>query len=180
MKVLFLDVDGVLNNKRHITELQRMKKKGIITSEEYFKIWDLPYHDTMYSLQRIVNITKCKIVLISTWRLFKDKVRQLNKVFNNYGLKISDKVANYVDLFYVKIPKEKIYSLNKVQERTTDKGALITKWLDEHKNVKKFVIVSDELCDIKEYFNKDVIVRTVFEQGGLNDKIAEDIICKFM
>lgn len=178
MKVIFLDIDGVLNNKRHITELQRQKKKGLISDKEYFSTWFLPYEDTMIPLQKIVKATNAKIVLTSSWRLYPDKMRRLNKVFDDYGLKISGKVSKYVDLFFVRIPKEKIYSLNKIQERTTDRGALIQKYLEEHKRIKRFVIISDTLADITEYFEKDVIVRTVYGQGGLNEEKAQEAIEK--
>ena len=151
MNILFLDVDGVLNTSKRKTYLQRLMKKGEITRKEFFDTWDLPYSDTMNNLKKLVDKYKFKIVLISSWRQYPDKLRKLKKVFKEYGLGIYSQVDNYVDLFFVDMDKNKIININKIQERTTDKGALIQKWLNEHKKVKPFLIISDTIEDIKEY-----------------------------
>lgn len=68
MKIIFLDIDGVLNSEEYVRS-ERFKNKGglIDIDSEAVKILD-----------RILDETGAKIVLSSTWRLDKgsrDKVR---------------------------------------------------------------------------------------------------------
>lgn len=67
MKVLFLDVDGVLNYR------------------EWFRIHgreDYPLDPVCIELvQRIIKETGCKIVLSSTWRNHEGSVQELKKYF---------------------------------------------------------------------------------------------------
>lgn len=83
MKVIFLDVDGVLNNHQ----------SGIDA-------------DMMERLAKIVEKTDAKIVLSSSWKngWNKEKVKwsyhyiYLNKCLNEYGLEIYDRIPNYHNL----------------------------------------------------------------------------------
>lgn len=70
MKVLFLDVDGVLNT---------FKSGGIYTLTR----------TKLRLLQQIVEETGCEIVLSSTWRKDTEAFKILNKKLAYRGLKIS-------------------------------------------------------------------------------------------
>jgi len=75
MKVLFLDVDGVLNNRATIIE------KGM-----------LGLCDNMLELlSQIIEKTDAKIVLSSTWRLYPQSTNELKIKLYQKELKIFDK-----------------------------------------------------------------------------------------
>jgi hypothetical protein len=56
MKVLFLDIDGVVNNER-----TRKKSGDFITLDSFMVL----------RVRRIIQNTGCKVVLSSSWRLFQ-------------------------------------------------------------------------------------------------------------
>lgn len=74
-KVLFLDVDGVLNttNSRSLFSLTK---------------------PTLRQLKRIIDSTDAHIVLSSTWRLSIDAFRHLNRTLSYRGLHISGTTPN--------------------------------------------------------------------------------------
>ena len=64
MKVLFLDIDGVVNNKR---------------TKENFKSFTAIDPAMAALVQRIVQNTGCEIVLSSSWRLFQNSRDELER-----------------------------------------------------------------------------------------------------
>ena len=93
MKVIFLDIDGVLN-----TEAYRENP-----DVDYF---EHPISDIhMCLLEYLVKSTGAKIVLSSTWREYWDKGKlqfdrfgaYINKLFAEYGLEIYDKTPELRD-----------------------------------------------------------------------------------
>lgn len=81
MRVIFLDIDGVLNSKEFFKNRQPTQGLNEI-DEEKVKL-----------LQQIVQATNAKIVLTSTWRIYDkaDKVYQhLVDVLAKYDLSIFD------------------------------------------------------------------------------------------
>lgn len=81
MRVIFLDIDGVLNSKEFFQNRQPTQGLNEI-DEEKVKL-----------LQQIVQATNAKIVLTSTWRIYDkaDKVYQhLVDVLAKYDLSIFD------------------------------------------------------------------------------------------
>lgn len=64
-RLLFLDVDGVLNNSKSNLDLY-------------------PY--ALLLLSNVVAKTKCEIVLSSTWRLYPSSCEQLEDAFKNHRI----------------------------------------------------------------------------------------------
>lgn len=160
MKVIFLDIDGVLNYldfwyKRRL-EFENTGKFGPSFDEEKIKI-----------LAEIVQETGAKIVLSSTWRGgfikendklvpkpgFDDCV-ELNLAFEKYGLEMYDK--------------------------TTGKGHIrqeqIKEWL-MHNEVESFVVIDDDTFDLTDFLGKELI-KTNNNGDGLNEYHKEIIINK--
>jgi len=86
-KVIFLDVDGVLNSEKyHVALHQRILNKEL--SED-----DLKFDHTLLAvdpqavklLNRITTETRAKIILSSTWRSGKNLV-ELRDLFNLWGI----------------------------------------------------------------------------------------------
>ena len=75
MKVIFLDVDGVLNNA---------------TPEKMYGSASWPTFDRLNRLKAIVDATGAKIVLASQWRLWPSSYRFLKGFLNRVELNIYD------------------------------------------------------------------------------------------
>jgi hypothetical protein len=77
MKVIFLDVDGVLNNSQIIQD----DYKGI--GVEQLKL-----------LKKIVEETNSKIVVSSTWRLYPEILKELTSKLMKFGIFPIDKTKD--------------------------------------------------------------------------------------
>lgn len=75
MKVLFLDVDGVLNNQ------EDLKNNGMLYA----------CADKIAILKKIVDETDVQIVLSSTWRILKKYRDHIKWCLRKQGMKIIDK-----------------------------------------------------------------------------------------
>ena len=81
MKVVFLDIDGVLND-------------AVTTAE----LWDdKPKKDHLDCLKAIIDATNAKIVLSSTWRLFPSARNDVKNALRNVGLEFIDKTKELRD-----------------------------------------------------------------------------------
>lgn len=76
MKVIFLDVDGVLNSNDYIDEAKRLNKEGI---ERYVDV------EKIKLLNKAIKETGAKIVLTSSWRLGID-MSNLRELLARYGI----------------------------------------------------------------------------------------------
>ena len=147
-KVIFLDVDGVLNDDYTPS---RTKTRCIFVDEAKILL-----------LKQIVEATQAKIVLSSTWR-YDRNVPQFNGDF----LELKDALAAHGLEFYSYTPVDAI---------GIRRGMEIKAWLGIHTEVKKFVILDDELFDFEERGLMDRLVKTDFADGGLKEEHAKEAI----
>ena len=92
MKIIFLDIDGVLNSRAYDRKRDWNKQTDIDETR-------LPL------IREIVDATDAKIVLSSTWRQHWEKARErcdedgryINRTFAKYGLFIFDKTPDLGD-----------------------------------------------------------------------------------
>ena len=179
MKVIFLDIDGVMNSENRAVQLNNLHKNGLITEQEWFD-WDMPYEDTLNALSYIVKNTDAKIVLSSTWRFSPERIDKLNQHFEPYGFKIYDKTCSGVSikrLNQLGFKEEDCYNVSINQKGikyTCDRGAEIAEWISTH-DVESFVILDDDIADIKPYYIKEQI-RTDFYKDALNMKLAKKAV----
>ncbi len=119
MKIIFLDIDGVLNSRAYDRRRDLNSQTNIDESR-------------LLLLKEIVDITDAKIVLSSTWRQHWDRNpdecdgdgRYINKTFAKYGLHIYDKT-----------PDLGIHALRRDE---------IIKWIDAvGENIESFVVIDD-------------------------------------
>lgn len=95
MKVIFLDIDGVLNSADYFDKV-REKKDNPDNCMNHEKLNQQLNEEKVKLLKEIVDQTGAKIVLSSTWRiLFNEKNNEkdphylfLEDTLNKYGLKI--------------------------------------------------------------------------------------------
>ena len=91
IKVIFLDIDGVMNSWDEMRLL-------ISTNEgKPIKDMDLPSKSHMSCLKNIVNKTKAKIVLASSWRISLRRIQTLIDIFEKYNLTIYGYTCEGVD-----------------------------------------------------------------------------------
>jgi hypothetical protein len=122
MKILFLDVDGVLNNVNS-------------SVGEMFPVE--PY--AVLLVDRIVQATGCQVVLSSSWRHMPDWRDVLKKAAPS--IELLDRTPPYAD---------KIRRRDKLDEADMCRGHNIQEWLDEHPEVERYAIVDDSADMLKE------------------------------
>ena len=149
MKVLFLDIDGVLNSNQYF-------KSKTFDNREAEMGYPYSHFDTVaiHRLNKITDATGVKIVLSTSWRGMSDTVEVLYSV----GLKGNIIGSTpYLDL----IPKAR-------------RGDEIQKWLDTHE-VEDYVILDDDPDMLDS--QKDNFFQTDYKLG-LTTEIANQIIEK--
>ena len=165
MKVIFLDVDGVLNNKLFL------KKRRIILKEN--KGIYIPRLDdkNFIALKTLVERTNAKIILSSYWRYYFDK----NLMPNNNGL------HNHGKDLTLKLRKHNLSLKDKTSTDLTrfqKRGDIIKEYLHTHEDIDNFVILDDD--NIMKEFTDTNLVQTKPEYGlTMSDvKKAENILNK--
>lgn len=140
MNYIFLDVDGVLNNKKHYSK-QHKRYGGRFFCE------NMPFNPrSIKNLRKIINKTKSKIVLSSSWRRGNDCMVVLEARLIEYGIKIHSKTP-YICGY---------------------RGQEIEQWCNEYLETNdKILIIDDEMYDIKEYYDDSKIVK-INGNNGLN------------
>ena len=120
MKVIFLDIDGVLNSERYEASRAEACTDGYIDLSRVKLLADL------------VNATDAKIVLISSWRV---DWNQDPKLCGNDGTYINQCLAKYGLFIMDKTPYFSLLSQRKKE---------ILTWLSQHDGqVESFVIFDD-------------------------------------
>lgn len=114
IKVIFLDVDGVLNSHRTIRR----------TTGGYIFVGN----KQMKRLKHIINKTGAKVVLSSDWRYDRDDPK-----YNGDFLDLKKELLKYGIRFYGFTP----------ELPSAHRGMEIDCWLKEHDEVSNFVILDD-------------------------------------
>lgn len=87
MKIIFLDIDGVLNSIDHLIEMYTIHKRA-------FHCFDYPFdRKCLNNLKEIVNQTDSYIVVTSTWRTRQEGRDKLLEVLNDYNL--DERIVGY-------------------------------------------------------------------------------------
>lgn len=148
-KVIFLDIDGVLNAYNRLYTM-------IFNIFDFFGLsdWLISHYDVFgirtyrtFLLWIIVKFTGADIVLSSSWRfgyLKKNKTgrqAQLEKKLNWFGLSVCD-----------------------ITKRLHTRGEEVQTYLNEHPFIKNYVIIDDEKFDIIDIMGTDHLVITSY--GG--------------
>ena len=151
MKILFLDIDGVLNSRAYDRKRNWNEQTDIDETR-------LPL------IKEIIDATDANIVLSSTWRKHWNKDsnrcdvdgRYINRTFAKFGLSIYDKTP---DLGVTALRREEI-----------------SKWLKEtEQDIESFVIIDDyrvRLGNLSEHFVK---TDPNFRMGIEKDQVEEAI-----
>ncbi len=150
MKVIFLDIDGVLVTRNSIkyqylnfpndTDIQFGKK-------------------AVKNLNKLIRLTKARIVISSTWRLFHS-LEELQNIFKKQDI------------------KGEIISTTSVEKATIEedipRGQKIADWLEQHPEIKQYVIIDDDVQADCIQFHPYNCVETSYKRGfAPEDKFNE-------
>ena len=166
MKVIFLDIDGVLNcDETYVLRREKMKKekKYILDIDE----------DKVQLLGRVCKETGAKIVLTSSWRFdWENGVDSLVLLHSRLLQRLFDQ--NEIEVVGVTpvIPREDgMYHSWREYE--------IKAYLEKHPEVESFCILDDEAFDLqslKKYLIKTSYCRNANNPGGLLEEHAIEIV----
>ena len=157
MKVIFLDIDGVLNTGRLTMHISQDWKK-IDREDEFGQFFD---SDAIYFLSHIINETGAEIVISSTW-----KYNGLDSLVSMWkGRKLP---GNVIDT----TPNIRAKNNLPFKERA-ERGNEIRAYLDIHPEVESYVIIDDD-DDMLEY-QMPFFVQTN-PLYGITDREAESAI----
>ena len=146
MKVLFLDIDGVLNC---VYPTPSDDNEWVDLDE-----WRYGLNPQLVSrLQFVISNTRCKIVISSSWRH--------HTIYAPY-----QPDRNWRDVLAEKLHKtrEEVFAGETGYDKEGRRGIEILQWLSEH-SVDAYCVVDDETLDIEPYINKDKIVKTDMKYG---------------
>lgn len=146
-RVLFLDIDGVLNHRAIFLP----SRQGSPLCPE-----------AIARLRLVVMRTACRVVLSSTWRMLPHHVAQLRQA--------GGFPAAHEDWRTVELPVEMRGGLIHPDHH---RGREIAEWLSRHPDTSRFAIVDDDDDMLPE--QRPFFVRTSFDHGLLDDH-AEQLV----
>lgn len=133
-KVIFLDIDGVLNTQQH---QQDLRARGLATSDKWGALFD---PQAVSQLKHIIEQTGADIVLISSWKFFGlETMKQMwsDRKLPSRLLDITE--ASSSDEMLLSIDLERGDCFNPC------KGVEIEAWLRQHPKFNAtYVIIDDE------------------------------------
>lgn len=143
-KIIFLDIDGVLNHQNWFSRRHKEVDQNDIVSHYPFYEFD---PESVEQLNRIINETGAKIVVSSTWRLGRT-ITQLQEILDRVGFigEVIDKTPN----FHAK-------GTDNDGERigyTIPRGCEIDWWLD---NKGKFQRINWSTEEQQKYIDKAIV-----------------------
>lgn len=149
MKVIFLDVDGVLN----CGESKSRCGCFIGIDDKRVKL-----------LKEIIDRTNAKLVLVSTWKFGWEPI---NKEMNDEG-------ARYLDR---KMKKQKLTVMDKTYDRGWNRGYGITQYLANHPDIEEWIVLDDEeFSDYEEEGILPHLIKTSFYDDGLTQEHVEKAV----
>lgn len=159
MKIIFLDLDGVINNiGENGVNLSlplfstKRNKESILTR---FSTDNVP---SFLSLLELCQKYNYKIVISSTWRLFTDSADDFNKYFRKY--------FKYI---FIKSVKEDLV-VGVTPHLNTARGEEILSYVNDY-GVEYYIVIDDSISDIENIIESDKIVRIDIQTGITEEDI---------
>jgi hypothetical protein len=123
MKIIFLDIDGVLN------------VHSVGSKYERDRFGHLFVQDFVDNLRSIVEATDAKIVISSTWRMAGLQI--MKELWEERGLpgEVIDITTNAYEI--VQEGREEFYD-------RVERGHEIQEWIDSHSGIDEYVILDDD------------------------------------
>lgn len=151
MKIIFLDIDGVLN-----CQSSKSNYNGLLGID----------NDKVKRLRKIVDSTNASIVLCSSWK----------SVWERFDKDYQRGLGNYLDK---ELKKENLFIFDKTIDRGNNRGEGIINWLSDKNDIESWVVIDDEFFeDYEEYGIIEHVFKTEFysDIGGLQEEHVDTII----
>ena len=134
MKVIFLDIDGVLNSERLMNRRISEGFKSDCDEELYHNIDEI-------EVERLANFCEeynVKIVLSSSWRCWnlEETIEDLSHLRYKHIHPIIKYIVGVTPRLYVEKPNGGWNHL--------DRGHEIQKYIDKHKDIEEYIIIDDD------------------------------------
>lgn len=155
MKVIFLDIDGVLNCY-HKDEKWQDRNDRV----------DMIHDDLVERLNDVLDRTGAYIVLSSTWR----KSHKWRSTMRKSGIRRRF-LGRTISLSSEQYEWEK-QNPDKSGFYFSERGKEIQEWLDRHPKVTKYCVLDDDsdMLPHQKHFKTSIF------EGGLTEEIAEEVI----
>lgn len=165
MKVIFLDIDGVLNCRPDDWETVPEPTRTHML---------VGFHPPLVkNLKKIIDATDAKIVVSSSWRHFEDDPHEGDDwrltLANMLGVDKSIFIGNTPEI----ITEREMMSTGRLRVR---RGKEIESWLLNNPCYNRtFVVIDDEVCDITTVIPKKYVIHTK-QTIGLTEADADNAI----
>ena len=146
MKILFLDIDGVLNSDLYYRSVDRTKRN-----------WNRFDPSTVVLVKKLIEEFSLKVVITSTWRF--GAVKMLNDELVKSGL------SNHLHAHW-KTPNI----------HPPHRGTEIELWLDNHPDVNDYVIIDDDISILDEQKSKYVKTELIVGMNEIHYSKVKDIL----
>lgn len=148
MKVIFLDIDGVLNTYQTFKDInEEYKKTGIdrIEIDEF----------RLEFLKEIIEKTGAVVVLNSSWK-------NNCKMENGKYISLSKKMRQFIEI----LSKHNISIYDFTLDFKTNRQEAIYRWL-EGKNIESFIIIDDDPYHLDDFLGKELIKTSIVKDGEM-------------
>lgn len=154
MKIIFLDIDGVLNSVESMHRKHNLNQK--VRSADRTQDTDFPCEFLVANLNQIIKDTDAKIVVSSTWRIGKS-IQDLREILMVAGVHKANEIV---------IGKTPLM-------RDVIRGIEIQDWINQFQpELKSFVILDDD-SDMGTLMNK--LVKTNSQKGLTIENVMQAI-----
>ena len=158
MKIIFFDVDGVLNCESTEKGVRSKSRCGSFTGID---------KDKVKRLATIVEKTNAKLVLISDWKIGWEPFKRYDKALNPHAKYLDDHLKRKGDL----------YIIDKTEDEEPDlRGSGIKNWLSRHPDVTDWIVLDDTY--FSDYFDSNIVEHLILTDPivGLTDENVEAAI----
>ena len=140
-KIIFLDIDGVLNPTHYMNALYKMWKASFNEIKSHDRFGQLFFYQNCEALKKIVYETGAKIVISSTWRMAgESEMKELWKYRSLPGEIIG---VTPTETKVVESGKTEFYDM-------VCRGMEIDFWMIENNFIGNYVIIDDTEDMLKE------------------------------
>jgi len=153
MKVVFLDIDGVLVTEHYLLQLEQNRHSW---RDKQGHAHFCPR--CLANFEQLIKQTEAKVVLSSTWRFFLADTVGVPEFFKSREVKF--KIYDVTPTL--------LFSSKKMSEQPT-RGEEIQSWLNVHPKVTHYCILDDDPRILPE--QKPYWVRTSFRYGFTKSKL---------